>query len=189
MYRLVQSVRGSSRISVLLLAVVVTIVFTLLAAAFTPSASAGNHGKRGHPELASTKRAPRVQRQVDKQVFSATAVARLRMISRTLAADNGDRAPMSVTAVVTSGAKAMRSATPGSNERSFDGVTVYLITMVGNFKGYGFRTPPGAATPTGTVLSIIVNERTFRIMAMSLNPKQSAIKPTSLGRSIVLHWK
>jgi hypothetical protein len=122
-------------------------------------------------------------------VFSAAAVARLRVIARNLAADNGNRAPTSVTAVITSGAKAMRSATPGGNERSFDGVTVYLITMVGKFKGYGFRTPPGVATPTGTVLSIIINERTFRIMAMSLNPKQSAIKPTSLGRSIVLHWK
>jgi hypothetical protein len=122
-------------------------------------------------------------------VFSKAAVARITEISRTLAADNGDRAPTSVTAVVTSGAKAMRSATPGSNERSFDRVGVYLITMAGKFKGYGFRIPPGAATPTGTVLSIIVNERTFRIMAMGLNRKQSAIKPSSLGRLIVLHWK
>ena len=190
MYRLVRSVRSSPRISVLLLGVLVTTACTLIGCGnLTPSVSAGDHGNRGRVELASTRRAPRVQHQVDKQLFSAAAVARLTMIARTLAAGNGDRAPTSVTAVVTSGAKAMRSATPGSNQRSFDGVAVYLITMVGKFKGYGFRTPPGVPTPTGGVLSIIVNERTFWIMAMGLNPKQSAIKPTSLGRSIVLHWK
>lgn len=124
----------------------------------------------------------------DSQAINSAAAVRLRAIARNLAAVNGDAVPVSVSAVATSGNSAMRLATPGSFERTFASQSVFLITMVGKFKGYGLRVPANTAIPAGRFLYVIVSTKTYRVMAMSLG-KASAVNPATIGRSVALTWK
>jgi hypothetical protein len=111
----------------------------------------------------------------------AAAVPRLNAIAASFARENGGSRPDWVSAVITTHAKALDSATPGDQERAEAGTIVYLITMKGSFKAYGASVPPGAPIPTGTYLSVVVSSRTFAIMDWGLSPKAPPVSPASLG--------
>jgi len=110
----------------------------------------------------------------------ASAVARLAGIATRAAKFNGDAAPRWVTAVLTTHAKALTSATPGDFIPGADGVRVFLITMRGHFVANG-PGPPGAAAPTGRYLSLVVNAKTFRLLDLGLSRKPPPVSPASLG--------
>ena len=115
------------------------------------------------------------------QPVPSAAVARLEVIAASFARDNGGQQPDWVTAVMTTHARALDSATPGDFERQSANVVVYLITMEGDFIGYQASVPGGAALPTGRYLSIVVNARTFSVLDWGLSPKAPVVSPASLG--------
>ncbi|MGH3255556.1 MAG: hypothetical protein ACRDOU_09140 [Streptosporangiaceae bacterium] len=86
-----------------------------------------------------------------------------------------------MTAVLTTHAKALTSATPGDFVPGAGDVPVFLVTMRGNFTAYGASGPPGAAPPTGRYLSIVVNAKTFQVLDSGLSPNPPPVSPASLG--------
>ena len=115
------------------------------------------------------------------QSIPSAAVARLEVIAASFAKYNGGHQPDWVTAVMTTHARALDSATPGDLEPQSANVVVYLITMEGDFIGYEASPPAGAALPTGRYLSIVVNARTYAVMDWGLSPKAPPVSPASLG--------
>jgi len=93
---------------------------------------------------------------------------------------NGDVSPQWMTAVLTTHARALTSATPGDFVPG-GGVRVYLVTMRGHFTAYQSSPPPGAALPTGRYLSIVVDARTFQVLDFGLSPNPPPVSPASLG--------
>ena len=139
-------------------------------------------GASSHPE------SPANQRSLASQPFTSVELSRLDTIAHALAAGDGDRVPSSVSVVRTIHSQAMRSATPGDKWSKVASDPVYLITMVGNFKGYTFRLPPGAKAPTGRFISIIINAKTWWIMDMGLSRTAPPVSPGSLGHEVMLTW-
>jgi hypothetical protein len=115
------------------------------------------------------------------QPVPSAAVPRLEAVAAGFVRDDGGRPPDLVMAVLTTHARALDSATPGDSERQLANVVVYLITMEGDFTGYGASVPAGSALPTGRYLSIVVNARTYSVMDWGLSPKAPAVSPASLG--------
>lgn len=111
----------------------------------------------------------------------APAISRLTAIASRAAKANGDSAPSSTTAVLTTHAKALTSATPGDLIPAADGTLVFLVTMRGHFVANAAPVPPGAAAPTGRYLSIVVHARTFQVLDDGLSPKPPRISSASLG--------
>jgi hypothetical protein len=111
----------------------------------------------------------------------ATVVPRLTAVARRAAAVNGDRAPAWATAVLTTRAKALTSATPGDSVPGAAGTRVFLVTMLGRFTAYDSSPPPGAALPTGRYLSIVVDAGTFQVLDTGLSAKPPPVAPASLG--------
>jgi hypothetical protein len=111
----------------------------------------------------------------------ASAISQLRVLASRAAKGNGDAAPEWVTAVLTTHAKALTSATPGDLVPDAGQVSVYLVTMRGHFTAYGASPPPGAALPTGEYLSIVVDARTFQVLDLGLSPAPPPVSPASLG--------
>ena len=96
--------------------------------------------------------------------ISASAFASLTKIALDMAADNGDARPRSVVAVATTHAVALAIATPGDLTPTVPaGERVYLVVMRGSFTGYEAAPPSGAVLPTGSYLSFVVSEKTFRV--------------------------
>jgi hypothetical protein len=110
----------------------------------------------------------------------AAAVPRLNAIVASFARANGGKRPAWATAVLTTHAKALESASPGDTEPG-GGTVVYLVTMKGHFTAYDASVPAGAALPTGSYVSIVVNARTFRITDWGISPKAPPVSPASLG--------
>jgi hypothetical protein len=110
----------------------------------------------------------------------AAAVPRLDAIVASFARENGGKQPEWATAVITTHAKALESATPGDTEGQ-GATVVYLVTMKGHFTASEASVPAGAALPTGSYLSVVVNARTFRITDSGLSPKAPPVSPASLG--------
>lgn len=110
-----------------------------------------------------------------------SAISRLTAIARRAATENGDSAPAWVTAVLTTRAKALTSATPGDFVPGAARVTVFLVTMRGKFTDYAATGPPGAALPTGRYLSLVVEARTFQVLDFGLSPNPPPVSPASLG--------
>ncbi len=100
--------------------------------------------------------------------------------SRDAKAD-GDTAPLWMTAVLTTHAKALTSATPGDFVPGTEGVPVFLITMRGHFIATEASRPPGAAAPAGNYLSIVVDAGTFQMLDYGLSPSPPPVSPASLG--------
>jgi hypothetical protein len=111
----------------------------------------------------------------------ASAIARLTVLASRAAAANGDPSPEWMTAVLTTHAKALTSATPGDIVPGAGGARVYLVTMRGHFTAYGASPPPGAALPTGRYLSIVVDARTFQVLDFGLSPTPPPVSPAGLG--------
>ncbi len=111
----------------------------------------------------------------------ASVIPRLDDIAIRVATATGDRRPVWITAVMTTHGKALESATPGDTEPAGNGVTVYLITMKGNFVDDDASVPAGAAAPTGRYLSIVINARSFIVTDFGLSDRPPAVSPASLG--------
>ncbi len=111
----------------------------------------------------------------------ASAIPRLTVIASRAAKANGDAAPLWMTAVLTTHAKALTSATPGDFVPGADGVRVFLITMRGHFVASAAPGPPGAAAPTGRYLSLVVDAKTFQVLDFGLSPKPPPVSPASLS--------
>ncbi len=108
------------------------------------------------------------------------AVPRLTGLAGRAAKAAGDAAPSWMTAVLTTHARALTSATPGDFIPGAGSVRVFLITLRGHFTANGSG-PPGAAAPTGRYLSLVVDARTFRVLDSGLSPKPPPVSPASLG--------
>jgi hypothetical protein len=119
---------------------------------------------------------------------TASAVSRLRTIARTAASVNHDSHPATVTAARTVGRKALATIARGvATEPGVGKDPVYVITMTGHFVGYGLHYPPGAAPPRGTVMDILVNARTYWVLAIFLNDRR--IQVGSLGKPFSVTWQ
>jgi len=111
----------------------------------------------------------------------AAAIARLTAVAHRAATLNGDPAPAWITAVATTHARALTSATPGDSEPGSARTRVYLITMRGHFIARLASHPPGGKAPTGLYLSLVVDARTFAGLDMGLSDRPSPVRPSSLG--------
>jgi hypothetical protein len=116
----------------------------------------------------------------------ASMVPRLAAMAERAATINGDASPVWVTAVLTTRAKALTSATPGDLSPGADGVPAYLVTMYGRFTAYAASRPPGAKAPAGRYLSLIVDARTLREMDFGISENAPPVAPASLGPVIYL---
>jgi hypothetical protein len=111
----------------------------------------------------------------------ASAIGRLTAIARRAATLNGDPAPAWITAVMTTRAKALTSATPGDYVPGSARTAVFLITMRGHFTAVNATGPPGAKAPTGRYLSLVVDAKTFRGLDAGISPRAPPVAPASLG--------
>jgi hypothetical protein len=111
----------------------------------------------------------------------ASAVPRLTAIAASVARSDGDPAPSQVTAVLTTHAKALTSATPGDLVPGSGGVRVFLLTMQGRFTATDATGPPGSRAPTGRYLSLVVDAANFQVTDFGLSPKPPPVSPASLG--------
>jgi hypothetical protein len=152
------------------------------AAGLMVAGCAGSAPGAGTPVPASAVQASAVQASaVPASAVPASAVARLTAIASRAAKANGDPHPSWATAVLTTHAKALTSATPGDFVPGSGGVPVFLVTMRGRFVAYDASVPPGAAAPTGTYLSLVVDAKTFQALDFGLSPKPPPVSPASLG--------
>ena len=111
----------------------------------------------------------------------ASAVPRLTAIAARVARSDEDPAPSQVTAVLTTRARALTSATPGDFVPGSGGVRVFLLTMRGHFTATDVTRPPGSKAPTGRYLSLVVNAATFQVTDFGLSQKPPPVLPASLG--------
>jgi hypothetical protein len=111
----------------------------------------------------------------------ASAIGRLTAIAHRTATINGDPRPAWITAVLTTRAKALTSATPGDYVPGSAHVKVFLITMRGHFIARDASRPPGAKAPTGRYLSLLIDAKTFQGLDFGIAPKPPPVPPASLG--------
>jgi hypothetical protein len=111
----------------------------------------------------------------------ASAIGRLTAMAHRAATLNGDRDPAWITAVMTTRAKALTSATPGDDVPGSSRVRVFLITMRGHFTAKDASRPPGAKAPTGRYLSLVIDAKTFRGLDFGISPTPPPVPPASLG--------
>lgn len=111
----------------------------------------------------------------------ASAIGRLIAIAHRAASINGDSDPAWTTAVMTTQAKALTSATPGDYVPGSAYVKVFLVTMRGHFTAREVSVPPGAKAPTGRYLSLVIDARTFQGLDFGIGPKPPPVPPASLG--------
>jgi hypothetical protein len=111
----------------------------------------------------------------------ASAIPRLTAIAHRAATINGDPNPAWITAVLTTRAKALTSATPGDYVPGSAHVKVFLITMRGHFTARNASRPPGAKAPTGRYLSLVIDAKTFQGLDFGIGPKPPPVLPASLG--------
>jgi hypothetical protein len=116
----------------------------------------------------------------------ASAISRLTALASRTATDNGDSTPSWVTAVFTTRAKALTSASPDEYIPGSGHVLVFLVTMKGRFMDTDSFGPPGSAVPTGRYLSLVVDAKTFRVLDYGLSGKPPRVSPASLGPVTVL---
>jgi hypothetical protein len=109
-----------------------------------------------------------------------SAVQRLTAIADSFAKYDGDAHPTTISAVVTTHAKALASATPGDITGNLR-ATVYLVTMRGQFTGYMASVPYGQPLPKGRYLSIIIYAATMKVADWGLSQPAPPVSPASLG--------
>lgn len=84
------------------------------------------------------------------------------------------------TAVVTTHAKALTSATPGDTTPGAKTI-VYLVTIKGRFVCGLCSGPPGSHAPTGTYLSLVIDAKTFKGTDFGIGPKPPPVSPARFG--------
>ena|SRR5215475_2382462 len=110
-----------------------------------------------------------------------SAVSRLTEIAKRAARLNGDRHPVWATAVLTTHAEALRSATPGDTVSNRRHVPVFLVTIRGRFVCDLCSRPSGAKSPRGRYIALVLDAKTFNEMDFGISPKMSPVAPASLG--------
>jgi hypothetical protein len=111
----------------------------------------------------------------------SSAIYRLTTIADRVVTTDGGHSVAWATAVVTTRAKALTSATPGDFIPNDEKTVVYLVTIKGHFVDYAYSGPSGSHAPTGTYLSLVVNAKTFEGTDGGLGPKPPLVAPASLG--------
>jgi hypothetical protein len=111
----------------------------------------------------------------------ASAIPRLTTIAHRAAAINGDPSPAWITAVLTTHAKALTSATPGDYVPGSTHAEVFLITMRGHFTAKEATGPPGAKAPAGQYLSLVIDATTFQGLDFGISAKPPPVPPANLG--------
>ena len=110
-----------------------------------------------------------------------SAIHRLTAIADRAVRVNSGRGVAWASAVVTTQAKALTSATPGDFVPGGEKTVVYLVTIKGHFVAGAASVPSGAHAPTGTYISLVINARTFRGTDFGLGSKPPPVAPGSLG--------
>jgi len=113
------------------------------------------------------------------QPVPASAVHRLTAIADRAVTLNGAHPVAWATAVVTTHAKALTSATPGDTTPGGKRI-VYLLTIKGHFVCGLCSVPPGSHALTGTYLSLVVDARTFAGTDSGIGPKPP-VPPARFG--------
>ena len=120
------------------------------------------------------------------QPVPASAVHRLMAIVERAVKVNDGHGVVWASAVVTTRAKALTSATPGDFVPNDEKTVVYLVTVKGHFVARAASVPPGAHLPTGTYMSMVINAKTFTGLEFGLGPNRrrsprpaSGQRPTS----------
>jgi len=110
----------------------------------------------------------------------ASAVHRLTAIADRAVTLNGAHPVAWATAVVTTHAKALTSATPGDTTPGGK-VIVYLVTIKGRFVCGLCSVPAGAHAPTGTYLSLVIDAKTFEGTDSGISPKPPPLLAAHFG--------
>ena len=118
---------------------------------------------------------------VPGQPVPASAVHRLTAMADRAVTVNDGRGVRWASAVVTTRAKALTSATPGDLVPNEEKTVVYLVTVKGRFVARAASGPPGAHAPTGTYMSMVINAKTFAGLDFGLGPKPPPVAPASFG--------
>ena len=145
----------------------------VLAAAATAcgSATAAGDGTGSRPVAAS-----------HGQPVPRSAVQRLTALADRAVKLNGNHPVQWATAVMTTHAKALTSATPGDTEPSGGATVVYLITIKGHFVCDLCSGPSGSRAPTGTYMSLVITAENFRGESdFGLSYRPPPVSPASLG--------
>jgi hypothetical protein len=114
------------------------------------------------------------------QLVPASAVPRLTAIASRAVKLNGGHPVAWATAVVTTHAKALTSATPGDTTPGRR-VIVYLVTIKGHFVCNLCSFPSGAHAPTGTYMSIVLNAKNFKGTDSGISHKPPPVSPAEFG--------
>jgi hypothetical protein len=130
---------------------------------------------------ASDPPAGRPSTPVPGQPVPASALHRLTAIADRAVRVNDGHGVRSASAVVTTRAKALTSATPGDLVPNEEKTIVYLVTVKGHFVARAASVPPGAHAPTGTYMSMVINAKTFAGLDFGLGPKPPPVAPASFG--------
>lgn len=109
-----------------------------------------------------------------------SAVHRLTAMADRAVTFNGGHPVAWATAVVTTHAKALTSATPGDTTPGAKTI-VYLVTIKGHFVCDLCTGPPGSHAPTGAYLSLVINARTFEGTDFGISPKPPPVPASRFG--------
>jgi hypothetical protein len=96
---------------------------------------------------------------------SAAQANQLRTLALSIAANNGEPSPANVRVVPTTFQAALAADTGASASSNQN---VFMVSMSGHFVGHSFDVPPGAATPTGSVLTFKFDPATGAVVGVSL---------------------
>jgi hypothetical protein len=143
-------------------------LISVLAAAACGSAS----GSVGHEEPPTA---------VPGQPVPAAAVHRLTAIVNHAVTVNDGHGVVWASAVITTRAKALTSATPGDFVPNDVKTVVYLVTVKGHFVARAVPRPHRAHAPTGTYLSLVINAETFAGLDFGLGHKPPPAAPAGFG--------
>lgn len=95
------------------------------------------------------------------QPVPAAAIERLTATVNHAVTVNDGHSVAWASAVVTTRAKALTSATPGDFVPNDERTVVYLVTVKGHFAARAVSRPHRAPVPTGTYMSLVINAETF----------------------------
>ena len=114
------------------------------------------------------------------QPVPASAVHRLTAIASRAVKLNGGQPVAWATAVVTTHARALTSATPGDTTPGAKAI-VYLVTIKGYFVCVSCSVPLGDPAPTGTYLSLVIDAKNFEGTDSGISPKPPPVSPARFG--------
>ncbi|HEY3034978.1 MAG TPA: hypothetical protein VGJ54_09995 [Streptosporangiaceae bacterium] len=130
---------------------------------------------------ASDPPAGRPSTPVPGQPVPTSALHRLTAIADRAVRVNDGHGVRWASAVVTTRAKALTTATPGDLVPNDEKTIVYLVTVKGHFVARAASVPPGAHAPTGTYMSMVINAKTFTGLDFGLGPEPPPVAPASFG--------